>query len=306
MIRSAIDARKIVAFLTLAFAISWGAAGVMALVGIEYGSIPSVILLVVFFMWAPAVAAIVVQYRSGGPVWTACGLQLGNLGWVTVAWLAPVAFLAATIAFALLHPDVAVSTDYAAFMLEQGLTEEEAEEAATALEAVPIPPVVLFVGLGLAAGVTSNAIAALGEELGWRGLLLTELAPLGFWKLSTITGVIWGVWHAPIILQGHNFPDEPVAGVLVMTAATVAMSPVYTYLTVRARSVLAATVFHGSFNGLAGLSLIYLTGAGALLISPVGLAGIGAGVAMTAVCVLHDRFVAAEPITTGDAITPWE
>lgn len=120
-----------------------------------------------------------------------------------------------------------------------------------------------------------------------------------------MTGVVWGVWHAPSVLQVHNFPDAPVVGVLAMTAATVAMSPIYTYLTVRARSVLAATFFHGSFNGLGGLPLVYLTGAGEVAISAVGVAGIGAAILVTVCCVVHDRFVADERVTRGDPLSPW-
>jgi hypothetical protein len=77
--------------------------------------------------------------------------------------------------------------------------------------------------------------------------LLSELAPLGFWKLALWTGVIWGIWHIPLILLGFQFPDGSVVGIFTMIIATLAWSPIYTYLTVRARSVLAATFFYGSF-----------------------------------------------------------
>lgn len=90
-----------------------------------------------------------------------------------------------------------------------------------------------------------------------------------------------------------------------MTLATVAVSPVYTYLTVRAESVLAATFFHGSFNGLGVLSLVYLAGADNLLLSPVGVAGVGAAFLVIALCLAHDRIVADERITTGDPLSPW-
>jgi membrane protease YdiL (CAAX protease family) len=168
-----------------------------------------------------------------------------------------------------------------------------------------VPPVVFLVGQGLVAGLTINAVAALGEELGWRGLLLRELSPLGFWRLSLLTGAVWGIWHAPLIVQGHNFPDAPVAGVVVMTGWTVAASPLFTYLTVRAESVLAATLLHGSFNAVASLSLVYLTGAGTLLVGPVGVAGIGAALLATAACVVHDRYVAVDTVTSGVPVEPW-
>lgn len=300
-----IGVRKVLEFLALAFGISWTGALVLALAGVELGSLRGTVLLVVVYMWGPAVAAIVVQRRRGESIRAGCGLRRGRLRWVGLAWLAPVGFLALTVGVGAALPGVSFTTDYGAFLLGLGLPEEQVAVTLAALEALPVPPVVLFVLQGLAAGATINAVAALGEELGWRGLLLRELSPLGFWRLSLLTGVVWGVWHAPIVAQGHNFPGTPLAGIVVMTAWTVAASPLFTYLTLRARSVLAATLLHGSFNAVGGLSLVYLTGAGPLLVGPVGLAGIGAGLLATAACVGHDRYVATDRLTSGKPLIPW-
>lgn len=300
-----VNTRKVGEFLALAFGLSWTSALLLYLAGIEIGTFRGLILTTVLFMWAPAVAATGVQLYHGESVRTATGLRLGRPGWILLAWLTPAAFIAATIVVGTVFPDVTFTTDYEAFLLNFGLTQEEAEAAVAELESFPGPPVLVLVGQGLIAGLTINALAALGEELGWRGLLLGELSPLGFWKVSGITGVVWGIWHAPVILQGHNFPEAPVVGILVMTLATVAVSPIYTYLTVRAESVLAAMFFHGSFNGLGALSLVYLTGAGNLLLSPVGVVGVGAALIVLALCLAHDRIVADESITTGDPLSPW-
>lgn len=300
-----IRTRKVGLFLALAFGIAWTGAIALYLAGIELGTLAGLVLVVVVVMWAPAFAAIGTQLQYGESIREGCGLALGRLRWVGLAWITPVVLVSATIGIGTAFPGVSFTTDYAVYLLELGLSQEEAAEATEQLEEVPVPPAFLFVVLGLAAGLTINALAALGEELGWRGLLLTELAPLGFWKLSIFTGAVWGIWHAPIILQGHNFPDTPVVGVFVMTAATIAMAPIYTYLTVRARSVLAATVLHGSFNGLGALSLVYLTGAGNLVTAPVGVAGIGATLLVTALCIVHDRIIADEQITTGRPLAPW-
>jgi membrane protease YdiL (CAAX protease family) len=291
--------RKVAAFLALAFGLSWTTALVLYLSGVEFGTLVWTVLLVAGFMWAPAIAAIAVQWHWDGSIRAGCRLARGRLQWVALAWIAPVALVALTIGVGTLLPGISFTTDYGAYLLEVGLTQEQVDQAVAQLDALPVPPAVLFAVQGLAAGLTINALAALGEELGWRGLLLSELSPLGFWKLSLLTGAIWGVWHAPIIVQGYNFPDAPLAGVFVMTGATIAVSPVYTYLTVRADTVLAATFFHGTFNGLGGLSLIYLTGAGNLLVAPVGAAGIGAALLATGLCVVHDRFVADDRITVG-------
>jgi membrane protease YdiL (CAAX protease family) len=300
-----VSVRKVLAFLGLAFGISWTGAVVFALTGVELGSLRGTVLVVAVYMWAPAVAAILVQRWHGESIRAGCGLRRGRLRWVGVAWATPVGLLALTIGIGALFPDVSFTTDYGAFLRGLGLPEEQIEASLAVLEGLPVPPVVFLVGQGLAAGLTINAVAALGEELGWRGLLLRELSPLGFWRLSLLTGVVWGVWHAPLIVQGHNFPEAPIAGIVVMTGWTVAASPLFAYLTVRARSVLAATLLHGSFNAVASLSLVYLPGAGNLLVGPVGIAGIGAGLLATAACVVHDRYVADDRMTTGTPLVPW-
>ncbi len=297
--------RQLSAFLFLTFAISWGAALVMRLAGIELGTTPSVVLVVATFMWAPGIAAVIVARRSGVPVRAALGLRVGSLRWVAIAWVAPLLLVAVTVGLGVLMPGVSYTADPTTYLEGLGLTDEQVAQAAAALRDLSVPPAVLFAVQGLLAGLTINALAALGEELGWRGLMLTHLAPLGFWRASALTGLVWGVWHAPIIVQGHNFPDHPVAGVAVMTLATIALAPFLTYVTVRARSVLAATFFHGSLNAVGALTLVYLAGAGPLVVAPVGLLGIVAALLLTGVCLVHDRFVADTPITTGAPLQPW-
>lgn len=298
--------RKVGLFLILAFGIAWVASLVFYLLEINLQSLTGAILLVTFFMWAPAFAAICTQLIYGESIRDGCGIALGRIRWIALAWLTPVALIFVAIGIGSVLPGVSVTTDYAAYLIDAGLSPEEASEAADVIEALPGPVILLFVLQGLVAGLTINALAALGEELGWRGLLLTELAPLGFWKLSIFTGVVWGLWHAPIILQGHNFPEAPIAGIAMMTLATTVIAPIYTYVTVRAQSVLAATLLHGSFNGLGALTVVYLAGMGNLVISPVGVVGIGAAGVVIILVLIHDRLIAETPITTGSTLDPWE
>jgi hypothetical protein len=58
-------------------------------------------------------------------------------------------------------------------------------------KAMPIHPFWVGLLLGLVAGPTVNTVAAFGEEVGWRGLLLRELETLGFWQASALIGVVW-------------------------------------------------------------------------------------------------------------------
>lgn len=60
-------------------------------------------------------------------------------------------------------------------------------------------------------GFIVNCFAALGEELGWRGLLVPELAKATtFTKTALLSGAIWAVWHWPVMLSGeYNSTGTP-------------------------------------------------------------------------------------------------
>jgi len=143
-----------------------------------------------------------------------------------------------------------------------------------------IPPFWGLVGLALGgallAGFTINGLFAFGEEYGWRGWLADELRPLGAFWANVITGVLWGLWHAPLILLGFNYGDYGRIG----TAFMVALCIPFSFLLWRARevtgSLLAPAVLHGAFNGVAGVFLVLLVDSNPLIAAPVGLIGAGA------------------------------
>jgi membrane protease YdiL (CAAX protease family) len=123
----------------------------------------------------------------------------------------------------------------------------------------------LFVVSGILGGIALapvvNAPFAVGEEIGWRGFLVPRLMQLGLrqWPASVICGVVWGLWHAPLILQGHNYPDHPYLGVALMTAFTTLLGLIFGWLQQSSGSVWAPTVAHGALNGIAALPIVILT-----------------------------------------------
>lgn len=296
--------RLLVEFLGLAFGIAWTSALGLFAFDVELQSFTGLVVVVLTYMWAPAIAALIVQYRHRGTI-HGMGIQLGSIRWILVAWLVPIPIVALVLVIALAVPGTEFTTDPIVFLLELGVSETDAEEALEALGSIPVPLWMLILIGGLQAGITINAVAAFGEELGWRGVLLGELAEFGFWKASVVIGVLWGVWHAPIIALGHNFPDQPMLGIVVMTGATVALSPLYTYVTVRSRSVLAPSVLHGTFNAIGPLSIMYVAGS-LLVTSPVGIAGIFAATLLVFCCYVHDTVVASTPVMHHDPIQLWE
>lgn len=128
------------------------------------------------------------------------------------------------------------------------------EPAAKILESIPIH---LLAGLQLVQSILIAPVLglplALGEEWGWRGYLLPKLLPLGQGVALVATGVVWGLWHAPFILLGYNYPLHPRSGVLLMTLFCVLFGVLFGWLRLAARSVWPAAVGHAVLNGGAGL-----------------------------------------------------
>jgi membrane protease YdiL (CAAX protease family) len=86
------------------------------------------------------------------------------------------------------------------------------------------------VPLGLLSSVTISFLSGCGEEIGWRGLLHTELRPLGFWPNALLTGLFWLGWHLPLLALGYGYPAHPGLGVLLMAAHLLTASVGYAYL----------------------------------------------------------------------------
>jgi membrane protease YdiL (CAAX protease family) len=128
----------------------------------------------------------------------------------------------------------------------------------------------------LTIGVLVASAAALGEELGWRGDLLPRLAPLGGTVAAVLVGVIWGLWHAPVIaLDGYEFGIRNWAVVPFFCLFTVPLAVILAWLRFWSRSVWPCVLMHGSVNAVAGLALLALSRPASTLIGvPVGLVGV--------------------------------
>lgn len=151
---------------------------------------------------------------------------------------------------------------------------------------------------GLFAGITLNALFAFGEEIAWRGFLMKEFRGKKFLTVALWTGIIWGFWHAPIILNGHNYPQHPVAGVFMMVIFCLLLTPMLMYFRIKSRSVIVPAIMHGTFNGVVGLSLLLVTPANDLLYGACGLAGFIVLLLLNLCIFLYDRYISKENIMT--------
>ncbi|MBM4454282.1 MAG: CPBP family intramembrane metalloprotease, partial [Chloroflexi bacterium] len=170
---------------------------------------PGTLIVSTAYMFVPMIMAIVVQkliYKE--PLKEPLGISFKLNWWFLVAWLLPPLIAFATLGVSLLLPGVEFSPQMAGLMerFKSTLTPEQLQQMEQQMTAFPIHPFWISLLQGLIAGITVNAVAGFGEELGWRGLLQKEFGFMGFWRSSALIGVIWGIWHAPLILLGHNYP----------------------------------------------------------------------------------------------------
>jgi membrane protease YdiL (CAAX protease family) len=124
-----------------------------------------------------------------------------------------------------------------------------------------------------------NALPTFGEEFGWRGYLQPKLLPLGNHKAVLLTGVIWGVWHWPIIMMGYNYGTDyfgaPFLGPLAMLWFTLTLSALFGWITIKAGSLWPAVIAHGALNGIASLGLLLVKGNPSTLLGPTPVGFIG-------------------------------
>jgi len=114
--------------------------------------------------------------------------------------------------------------------------------------------------LSLVFGYPVMLFLLLGEEIAWRGYLQEKLKKTyGGLKGLVILGLIWGLWHLPLSLQGYNLPDNPILETIITTPLMcVALSVMIGYFGLTKKSIFIGLLLHTSNNHFGG-TLLYLT-----------------------------------------------
>jgi len=167
-------------------------------------------------MWVPALATVLTIHFITHEGFAIANLRFGSWKpYLTVALLLPTCFIfiySVTWLLGLGQPD---------WKFEQFLG-TVSSAAGTSLAPTPSPALVLPVLFMVTLIITPfvNGVFGFGEELGWRGYLLPKLMVLGKVKAYLLVGIVWGLWHLPLILVRFTYPGQPFLGTLAFIALT--------------------------------------------------------------------------------------
>jgi len=205
--------KKIVTFVLLTFAIS----SISYYVMIGTGTARSVVL---WWMWTPAMAAILTQLLFRDSL-REFGWRPGRVRYLLLGAVIP-------LLYAVVIYGMAWLTGLGGFRMQSPLR------------------VLVFATLGFVVACW----AALGEEIGWRGLLVPELAKITtFTKTALVTGIVWAVWHYPAIIFADYTSGAPLRFDLsTLTISVLGMSFFVAWLRLKSGSIWSAVLWHGAHN----------------------------------------------------------
>lgn len=254
------------------------------------------------YMFIPLIVSCVFIKRKDKNISSKALAATFKLNWAWLfAWLSPILMVFLTLLSSRYIFGMALhdSMESAMFAMLGGNTQAIAQLQAQ-INSLPLSYFWITLISGLFAGLTLNALFAFGEEAAWRGYLFNQFQSQSFWKSSLFIGLLWGIWHAPIILMGHNYPQHPVAGVFMMILFCLALTPIANYIRLKTKSSIAVAIFHGSFNALAGIATMMVICSNDLLKGLPGLAGVIALLILTLLLFLYDRYISKEHFFTSN------
>lgn len=149
--------------------------------------------------------------------------------------------------------------------------------------------------MGIFLSPFANLLNCFGEEWGWRGYLLPKMMKqFKIVPALLLSGVIWGVWHMPLIIMGHNYgvgyKGYPIVGILAMCVFCTVTGIILSYVTIKTGSCIPAVMGHGMINGFAAVGLMFTSLEDPFNVfvgpMPVGLVG-GSGFILVAAYLLY-------------------
>lgn len=257
--------QQIILYIVFSIAIGWLIFALIPLLGLTYGTKGSLFILSAM-MFAPVMANILTRLitKEGFREFYLKPNFKGNIRWYLFSFFIPtLLILVSGVLYFLIRP---ASFDSNFTLLKMQLATQEKIGSVQALLFLSIIQVVVI-------GPVINIIPTLGEELGWRGYLLPKLRLItSDRKALLLSGAIWGFWHLPAIVAGHNYgtlyPLYPALGIVAMIIFCITMGIIEGYVTIKTNSAIGAAMIHSTLNAGAALPILLSTGTESPLLGP--------------------------------------
>ncbi len=263
------DRKVITSYVSVVFALSWALDVIVYFQG-GLANPRSFQILVGVQMLIPALVAVAFRsLRREG--FRGTGLCLGKKRYYLAAFALMAVFLGLSFGLSALTPWLTLDGKLTKF--QELILAITAKSGQAFPMSVGVFAALMAVQMGIL-GAILGIPAYWGEEYGWRGYLLPKLLGLGKIRAIAVHGVIWGLWHAPVIAMGFNYPGHPVAGIGFMTVFAVLMGAVFAWLYYASGSIFVPALAHGFLNQGAAYGLFFVAGHHSLLGGPTGLIGL--------------------------------
>jgi membrane protease YdiL (CAAX protease family) len=195
--------------------------------------------LFLLLMWTPALASFLVRWfrREGfaDVSFKLTGPRMRPM--LLLAWLSPVVIGLSAYGLAWL---TGLETFAPARMERLGMLHDP-----------PLLKLAASIAVNLTAGTVLSALSATGEELGWRGYMLTRLIAAELPRPVLLGGVIWAAWHMPLIVSGiYATGRVPWLSPPTFALCIIAASFVFARVRLESGSVWPAVLLHSSWNAV--------------------------------------------------------
>ena len=191
-------------------------------------------------MWCPGIAALATQIVHHDSV-RDLGWRWGKTRYQVLSYLIPVFYV--SVAYSLVW--ITGLGGFSGVELVKGLA------AQSGLEHVPAWIIALgYLLVTVTLGTVVSCISALGEEIGWRGFLVPNLAKItSYPKVALISGVIWAVWHYPLLFfADYNAGTPAWYGAACFTALVIGISFAFAWMRLKSGSLWTGVFLHASHN----------------------------------------------------------
>ena len=248
-------------------------------------------------MLIPTICVIILQLFDREKLFEDLNISIRINWWFLIAFIVPFVYSFLTLGISILLPNISFSINHDTYL---SLLNSDVRE--TAKQQISQFTPLGYLGYRLYRAFIVGLISipvAFGEELGWRGYLLKKLKNKTLFHASLFIGIVWGIWHFPLILfLGVNYPQHSVAGVGMMIIWCTLLTPVMIYITIKSKSVIPPAVFHAFVNSSGFITIMFIKGGSDLTYANTGLAGFISLVIVNMAFYLFDKFITKEHIFT--------